>query len=763
MYSDPIRGYLGGASVDGAGQHDPIASVGGFCSSVPCEGLSARRSGLLFGVSIDYAACANGVGTGMLEAISGNVLRWTPPGGAAGDSVTVMNGETADICGSDPSKFVTVTRKSSMNMVGIDQVFLAEQYNNVVSMDDVPTELQADGGITYSTLFLRNVGAVDISGFVVWPKQPNVRVGVDLPIVALSNALPEEPPISVTWSTGNDESGGVVIPKIPNGFSVPVWIERTIESQAQASPCERVDVEYKHGAPPLPAVDTSGITITEAGCGGGGYKNFRFSYYSSSTGRESQAGPILKSPDVVSSGFYINNIPFSSDPIVDKVKVYATPYQYEDGGEMALESIVDNIDAGGGKLAPVLSWEQGPSGPAFVEYLADWTEYNGCFSGLYRVENEELVGYRLYLGIDGAPDFTQEAHAVFTGESYEIDGISEDAEYHVVVRARNKYGLESQNTKAEILRFGATKPTAPELLKVGNDANGNPVISGIYNAIPDKQDRADTFLVYLDSTGAEPNPETDAPVHTLSMLNAPIDVLQNAVIPVALPDGAVIKSVIRASNTAGDDPIDSDSSDVITHTISTIGADRPRGHGFYSRIKSQARTAQGWNFEQQVFDADKGILFDPNIGVVDFWCGVDLVWRCVWDSGNADICKIYMPSDWGLRGRPLVAGVGNASPVEVAAWEESDKTVYITIYSGMERCIKLDVIEKVMYASFTQLREHVNYTARTPVYQRADSVAFQIFDPSSEDWVTYAEANGGSFCMNCPMSQRLTQEEILSL
>ena len=121
------------------------------------------------------------------------------------------------------------------------------------------------------------------------------------------------------------------------------------------------------GLPALPAVDTSGITITEAGYGGSGYKEFRLAYYSSSTGKESVSGPILKSPTVVGRGLYINNIPWSPDPTVDSVKIYSTSYEYADGGPMALDSIVANADSGGGKISPVLSWTPGPSGPAFVE------------------------------------------------------------------------------------------------------------------------------------------------------------------------------------------------------------------------------------------------------------------------------------------------------------------------------------------------------------------------------------------------------------
>jgi len=154
---DGIRCYLSGAASDGGAQSDPSAALGNYRSSTRAESLGFLYGGTLRDVTIDHVSGANGPGTASLIAVGANALTYAAPGGSQGDSVTILNGETRAVFdGSDPAKFVTVTRATATDLAGAATLTLVRQFNNLFGFDNVPSGEASAGEDYYRCAIIKN-------------------------------------------------------------------------------------------------------------------------------------------------------------------------------------------------------------------------------------------------------------------------------------------------------------------------------------------------------------------------------------------------------------------------------------------------------------------------------------------------------------------------------------------------------------------------------------------------------------------------------
>ena len=167
-HADALRAYLTGAGSDGGAQADPDASLGNYRSSSEAELLGHTVTSPISNVTILFVAGANGEGAGSLAATDDDDLAWTPPGGSQGAAVTILNGETKILEGSDVDKYIRVTRTSADALSGTATVTLAKVLNNLLGLDNISSAEAAAGDDEYRCLCLKNESAADVTVLKVW-------------------------------------------------------------------------------------------------------------------------------------------------------------------------------------------------------------------------------------------------------------------------------------------------------------------------------------------------------------------------------------------------------------------------------------------------------------------------------------------------------------------------------------------------------------------------------------------------------------------
>lgn len=161
--ADSLRAKLTGASTHDGSQSDPDASLGDHLSSNRVAGMGTSISNAISNLTVDYVSHANGEGDGTLDTPTVDTVTWTPPGGSAGAEVSIADGESKLVEGSDPNKFVIVSRTSTSDLSGTATVTLSWPLNNVVGLDNVGSSEASNGDKEYRCIGFENVNAQSVS------------------------------------------------------------------------------------------------------------------------------------------------------------------------------------------------------------------------------------------------------------------------------------------------------------------------------------------------------------------------------------------------------------------------------------------------------------------------------------------------------------------------------------------------------------------------------------------------------------------------
>lgn len=169
---DSVRAYNSGAGSAGAAQADPDASLGGFLSSSEINTYGMVITDPIADITVDFASGGNAPGAGNLECTGVDTLQWRDAGGAYGDVVTILDGETKVVEASgNPGAFVRVTRTSATPLVNVvSTITLSYVSNNSFGFDNVGSGEAVAGDDEYRCVMLQNVSAFDISSFRIWLK-----------------------------------------------------------------------------------------------------------------------------------------------------------------------------------------------------------------------------------------------------------------------------------------------------------------------------------------------------------------------------------------------------------------------------------------------------------------------------------------------------------------------------------------------------------------------------------------------------------------
>lgn len=239
---DAFRLHLTGAASDGGAQTAAASSLGGYRSSSEI-GMGHRVLDQLPPIRFDYIAPNNGAGTATLTATGANAVTWTPPGGTAGNAVTIANGQTKTVeGGGDPSSYARISRHSAdpLNTFDVATVTLSPLLETIFGFH-VDTAESAAGSTIYRAIAIYNAGAWPIGEVKVWiagePDDTTLAVAAETPssdaieLVANETTAPTGP----TFSTPANEGAALAIGTIPAGQWRGLWIRRVIDSSAAAA------------------------------------------------------------------------------------------------------------------------------------------------------------------------------------------------------------------------------------------------------------------------------------------------------------------------------------------------------------------------------------------------------------------------------------------------------------------------------------------------------------------------------------------------
>lgn len=162
-HADSIRQYLTGAGSHFGAQANSDLSLGNHQSSTEIGGMSFNVSSPIANISIDFVGAANETGDGTLTATGADTVKWTPPGGGQGNNVTILNGESKVIEGSDLNKFIRISRTSATALTGAATVTITEPANNVFGFDNASAAEASAGDTEYRCMCVENVSAVSVT------------------------------------------------------------------------------------------------------------------------------------------------------------------------------------------------------------------------------------------------------------------------------------------------------------------------------------------------------------------------------------------------------------------------------------------------------------------------------------------------------------------------------------------------------------------------------------------------------------------------
>jgi hypothetical protein len=211
--------------------------------------------------------------------------------------------------------------------------------------------------------------------------------------------------------------------------------------------------------------------------------------------------------------------------------------------------------------------------------------YSHNLRGRYRIVDDDLERYELYVGTDGEPDLSGAPFETFTTLPHTTAALTAGHTYCLVLRRRNKHNLCSQNVSSTVVIVDAdgnesTPPGSPEFA-LAQAAAGAVLVQATYDYLPDDVSlRGSLWAVWLTNTGVDPDP-TGAPTYTEAIIFADGRAKLNWT-SAAQTHGADLRVLVRTRR-AGTPNVDSTNATVRSITADAQGPAAPDGHVFFGQ------------------------------------------------------------------------------------------------------------------------------------------------------------------------------------
>lgn len=240
----------------GASNTDPGLSLGGAMSTVAGGKLlsqSATAGTPIAGVTVVDGA-GNAAGNGVLSfAVAATTLTWTPPGGSAGDPVTVNADGRYTVYGSGGGTYLIVDVVTGSLPAGdVAQTYTVANIANQ-GWDDVPKSESWPGQTEYRCFYYQwtATAAGPAYGVLAWISQQatgadDLEIGLDpagINGIATTVANETTAPAGVTFSAPLGEGSALNVGTLNPGDYFAVWEKRVVPAATTvASPSGRATI-----------------------------------------------------------------------------------------------------------------------------------------------------------------------------------------------------------------------------------------------------------------------------------------------------------------------------------------------------------------------------------------------------------------------------------------------------------------------------------------------------------------------------------------
>lgn len=731
--ADAIGILLTGSTAVGSTQNDADLSLGGNISGTEMAQYDGYFITPIPNLIVLQTSGDNGDGTGTLFAVDENTLSYAAPGESldSTNSQAIANGETKTIEGTDKDKFLRVERDTAVGISGDMGIQLRETLNNVVGMDNVTEAERAAGTDTYRAFALKAHGPQNVTLLKLWIGELATSQTSD------GGQLPGAGQGSIT-TTGSF-----------TGWAEQGWVHiRTVADVLR-------EIAYY--------TDRTDTVLTVIGLGRG------------LLGTSASAGA---ADDTIHSvpGIRIGK----ETPVDGAIQTIANESTAPAGITWNAEiTAALGVDVGSLNASSTIGiWIHrdmpvGASGDVSARNLikasftANTSPFTASYRGRYRVTQDSLEQFELYVGEDADPDFTATPDEVSPSLPFThalTPPASGTTEFRMVVRKRNQYGLLSKNVfvrSVTIDDLGAqvVNPlSAPEDVSANVSDGGNLSLFARYYPERDSSP-ADNFAIYV-AEGVDPDPLVDTPVlepmvETFGFFSAGRR-LNKVLGPFA--ETSDLRVLVRSHRSS--DSAESANTTATQVTMTTLAPAIPGSRLFGFGDSFRQRNGAPSNPQTIFIDQPNNVRFETDLGFVELFFDTTLVWRWRRDilapDGNEGVWTTFGFRQEAISGTPGTVTNG----VEVASFVSATEGVMFIPVAG-ERRMKIDVTNSTIHcAAMRAIGGSPRSRNQDPVHQDDHFAMFQVQDLGTFDFETAATLDqSGIWLMNVGFRQRATTGE----
>jgi hypothetical protein len=744
---DSVAWYLTGASAAGKSQRDQAFSLGGFRSGVALRSMTWDCKQPMVGVEILGVGALNGRGPGSLEAITDDSLRWTPPGGVAGTTVTLAQGQEAKLFGFESGAWILVRRNSTLPMVGIHSVQCLDIYNNAIGMGNVASADAVAGEVFYRAIMGKNEFTGPMADIKIWldaDVNSGIAIGYEVAVADEIQDIADETtaPTGITWVTGTTSATGITIPSVSAGQSFGLWIRRTIAADSDPSPSELVHIHIQYGD----LVPTTRLDDLR-----GKYRIARTDYetYGIWIGQDAQPDLDAAADEEFATRPHTTALSFDADHVY-----YAVVRQRNKWGlwsqNMTATPLPMLADGEQGFVAP-----HGPSATAITQSGNNYPIFSARYEPSQDVVLADLtrndsgraeIFILWYTRDDSTPDPTD------TPSAYGIMGTRAGVET-LKYTATGTAFLDETPVKALVrtrrLAIGLGDAFSPDTTQLPASGAGTIVVA---SELADWETtgylKVTTFSGALQEVVEYSNLVVGSGISTFTVgsggralwgTTATATVASNVIYPIS--------------------PIDSTNTEVTEYTIDGIAPGRPWGELLFGTDAAQEQDPiagpDGVTEEYISVPNDHYLLLGE--GWCELWMGSDLVWKVFQDGNALSLNGLYIPSEWTVI-------TGSVSGASTGVFDSTSSTS-LYIVAGLTRRVYINSSAMtITMPSFSSLGGLPEVAPQSSTWEQYAGTLLQSWDPERQDYRPYAQlTTAGLLTSQWTVYNDLSQAEIVAL
>ena len=683
----------------------------------------------IYNARIDFVAGGNVEGTATLIGSATDKLKYTGVGDTVGAEVTYAATETLLLESADDDMAIVVTKTDS-EVFATDtemQLTFRPVYNNALGMGNISNADRVSGEDYYRAIYLRtdpSATPIAVTNVKVW-------------IQGLADAV----------TTDTTQLGGAGAGTIETTSSFATWPEYGWAHIINVGGTTVEIVYYTSRTATVLTVPAAGRGLLGTSATAGGATDSVRAVPGIRIAKEVPVGGVIQTiaDELTAPGGVTWDNGLASTTGLSEATLDAT-----DGlGIWIHKEIPVNLVPGSAEIENTIAYQ----------FDAGGTTYNGTLRGLYRAADTTIEKWELYVGEDASPDFT--AAPATTSATLPITHAltppgAGNKEFIYVTRFRNRYNLLSKNIyeRSVTIDSGGAVVGAdvsdPVNISAVETAGGEITVQAYYQRVLDSSP-ADTFNIYINTDGTNPDPSADSPVatHTMTVRDSigsyrTLDKVNGGknLGPYGL--GAPLKILVTVERSSDNE--ESSNTTPVSLTITKAKPVKPINREMMlGSVFGERQTTEIYS-ETETYDVGTNTRTILTNGSSALYVGSTLVWRILYDQSDeagTAYNGVYIPNTLILDGNSTISTAGTSTAVEVVSATE----IYINAVGT--RTIKIDLsANKIQATQFEQtgsdLADKTTAFGDVAIVATGIYTLLRVFDPSTEDLVAVGEVDDDS-------------------